>query len=56
MVEYLELLIQKGVEPLLYAVDYFSKAFGFDPTGSVWFRPKIVHTPLRNLQKTLWLV
>lgn len=53
MVEYLEFLIQKGVEPLLYTVDYFSKAFGFDPTGSVWFRS---HTPLRNLQKTLWLV
>ena len=41
----MEFLIQKGVgyhtpQTLLYAVDYFSKVFGFDPTGNAWFRAK----------------
>eukprot|EP00435_Cladocopium_sp_Y103_P006215 s202_g2.t1 len=45
VVEYIEFLIQKGVgyhtpQTLLYAVDYFGKAFGFDPTGTVWGRAK----------------
>eukprot|EP00435_Cladocopium_sp_Y103_P072453 s30_g40.t1 len=45
VVEYVEYLIQKGVgyhtpQTLLYALDYFGKAFGFDPTGTVWNRAK----------------
>ena len=45
VVEYVELLIQKGVgfytpQTLLFAVDYFGKAFGFDPTGAAWVRAK----------------
>lgn len=45
LVEYIELLVQKGVgyntpQTLLFAIDYFSKAFGFDPTGKEWNRAK----------------
>lgn len=45
LVEYIELLIQKGVgyntpQTLLFAIDFFSKSFGFDPTGSEWNRAK----------------
>eukprot|EP00435_Cladocopium_sp_Y103_P018643 s2629_g4.t1 len=45
LVEYVELLIQKGVgfntpQTLLFALDFFSKAFGFDPTGIEWNRAK----------------
>ena len=45
LVEYIELLIQKGVgyntpQTLLFAIDFFSKSFGFDPTGGEWNRAK----------------
>ena len=45
LVEYIELLVQKGVgynmpQTLMFAIDYFSKAFGFDPTGNEWNRAK----------------
>ena len=45
LVEYMELLMQKGVgfntpQTLLFAIDYFSKAFGFNPTGNDWNRSK----------------
>ena len=45
LVEYIELLMQKGAgfntpQTLLFAVDYFSKAFGFNPTGADWNRAK----------------
>ena len=41
----MELLMQKGVgfntpQTLLFAIDYFSKAFGFNPTGNDWNRSK----------------
>ena len=45
LVEYIELLMQKGVgfntpQTLLFAVDFFSKAFGFNPAGQEWNRAK----------------
>ena len=45
VVEYIEFLIQKGVgyhtpQTLLYAVYYFGKDFGYDPTGTAWNRAK----------------
>eukprot|EP00435_Cladocopium_sp_Y103_P044368 s1234_g12.t1 len=45
LVEYMELLMQKGVgyntpQTLLFAIDFFSKAFGFNPTGQEWNRSK----------------
>eukprot|EP00435_Cladocopium_sp_Y103_P070568 s178_g35.t1 len=45
VVEYIELLMQKGVgfntpQTLLFALDFFSKAFGFNPTGNEWNRSK----------------
>ena len=45
LVEYTELLLQKRVgfntpQALLFAIDFFSKAFGFNPTGADWNRAK----------------
>eukprot|EP00434_Breviolum_minutum_P028493 symbB.v1.2.025208.t1/scaffold2437.1/size79084/5 len=46
-VEYLEHIVQKGIgrytpSSFLFALDYFSKAFGFDPTGAQWRRAKML--------------
>ena len=45
LVEYTELLMQRGVgfntpQTLLFAIGYFSKAFGFNPAGPEWSRAK----------------
>ena len=46
-VEYVEHIVQKGIgrytpSSFLFALDYFSKAFGFDPTGTQWRRAKML--------------
>ena len=45
VVEYVEHLVQKGVgshtpQTLLFALDFFGKAFGFEVAGSIWNRAK----------------
>ena len=45
VVEYVEHLVQKGVgahtpQTLLFALDFFGKAFGFEASGTIWNRAK----------------
>ncbi len=47
VVEYVENVVQNGMgrytpSSFLFALDYFSKAFGFDPTGAQWRRSKML--------------
>ena len=47
VVEYVESVVQSGMgrytpSSFLFALDYFSKAFGFDPTGAQWRRSKML--------------